>query len=101
MSTTTQTTARTWGAKPRQKPRGLASELAEAEVRVAKESRFLGRVEAHIADRIAAGKATETWPDGSTTTYWMTAALKWRDAAARDLKRAEWQLADARVKLAA
>ena len=100
MSTTTQTTARARRVKPQQ-PRDLASELAEAEVRVAKESRFLDRVEAHIADRIAAGKATETWPDGSTTTYWMTAALKWRDAAARDLKRTEWQLADARAKLAA
>jgi hypothetical protein len=97
-----QTTARTtWRAKPRQKPRDWASELAEAEARVAKTRRFLDRIKARIADRIASGEATETWPNGKTTTYWMDAARKWEDGQQNVLEHDEWQVADLKERMAA
>jgi hypothetical protein len=99
MPTTQTITARR--AKPRQQPRDLASELAEAEARAAKTRRFLERIRARIADIIASGEATETWPNGKTTTYWMDAARKWEDGQQNVLEHDEWQVADLKERMAA
>jgi hypothetical protein len=87
-------------AKPRQQPRDLASELAEAEAQAAKTRRTLDRWEARMAQAKLDDSETDYWPDGTVSYAWMAAAERYRDDVANTLMCEEWWVDDLRVKLA-